>query len=463
MRGPMTSSHRSRSKTTSPVQSEVAAAEVLAWVSDCIQGGLCFICNGVLIFENSHFAELIEAAEPLAEGLEREHQLRKSLLDEAVAWNRQPLGSKMVSGYRLQDRHGHALHYECRFNVLPYRSERGVLMVVEDVTERTLLAQEAAQAACFQSVLARIGTLAVSGASAQTLMNEAVRQTAAALEVELCKILVPRESDDHLYIMAGIGLREDLVGKLTIEGGTHSQAGYAIRERVPVVVEDLRRETRFSPSKLLTEHGGVAGMCVPMLVEDGHLHVLRLAGEDRVDLPASRLAIDTRIVYRSRALPMPDALAGALAEPVIVLLHSARAAQHFGALVDSAGIGRAHISLALFAPALVDAAGDGEVQVFPEASPPAVAAMTVPVRSGTTRANNGVVPLAADGSGRLRVLNALAGPVHVVVDTTGTSRAETTCSGRSPSSVSSSLRRRSDRLRGRSPPRAARPAGSSRP
>ena len=185
MRGPMTSSHRSRSKTTSPVQSEVAAAEVLAWVSDCIQGGLCFICNGVLIFENSHFAELIEAAEPLAEGLEREHQLRKSLLDEAVAWNRQPLGSKMVSGYRLQDRHGHALHYECRFNVLPYRSERGVLMVVEDVTERTLLAQEAAQAACFQSVLARIGTLAVSGASAQTLMNEAVRQTAAALEVAL--------------------------------------------------------------------------------------------------------------------------------------------------------------------------------------------------------------------------------------------------------------------------------------
>lgn len=104
--------------------------------------------------------------------------------------------------------------------------------------------------------------------------------------------------------------------------------------------------------------GGLAAM-LPMLVEDGHLHVLRLAGEDRVDLPASRLAIDTRIVYRSRALPMPDALAGALAEPAIVLLHSARAAQHFSALVDSAGIDRAHISLALFAPALVDAAGDG--------------------------------------------------------------------------------------------------------
>ena len=68
--------------------------------------------------------------------------------------------------------------------------------------------------------------------------------------------------------MAGSGLRDELIGKLTIEGGTHSQAGYAIRERIPVVVEDLRRETRFSASKLLTEHGAVAGMCVPMLVED---------------------------------------------------------------------------------------------------------------------------------------------------------------------------------------------------
>lgn len=104
--------------------------------------------------------------------------------------------------------------------------------------------------------------------------------------------------------------------------------------------------------------GGLAAM-LPMLVEDGHLHVLRLAGEDRVDLPASRLAIDTRIVYRSRALPMPDPLRDALAQPAIVLLHSARAAQHFGALVDSAGIDRGRISLALFAPALVEAAGEG--------------------------------------------------------------------------------------------------------
>lgn len=113
--------------------------------------------------------------------------------------------------------------------------------------------------------------------------------------------------------------------------------------------------------------GGLAAL-LPMLVDDGQLHILRLAGEDHVDLPDSRLAIDTRIVYRSRALPMPDALRDALDAPAVVLLHSARAATHFAALVDEAGLDRSRISLALFAPALVDAAGGGWAAVRVAAS-----------------------------------------------------------------------------------------------
>ncbi|MDH4187024.1 MAG: PAS domain S-box protein, partial [Nitrospira sp.] len=118
------------------------------------------------------------------------------------------------------------------------------------------------------SVLARIGTLAVSGTPVQEIMNEAARLTADALNVELCKILIPRESDEHLYLVAGVGWREGLIGTLTVEGGTHSQAGFAIRKRQPVVVLDLRTETRFVPSRLLSEHGGISGMSVPMMVQD---------------------------------------------------------------------------------------------------------------------------------------------------------------------------------------------------
>lgn len=272
----MSSSRRTGPKPATPPQSDVAAAEVLAWLSDCIQGGLCFISQGLLIFENAQFGELVET--PVMElngSTEQSSQhagsgfpIRTRLLADARTWNAEPLGYHNAKHYRLTDRQGQPLIYECRFNVVPYHGETGVLLVLQDVTERTMLARETAQVAQFQSVLARIGTLAVSDAPAQELMNEAVRHTAVALDVELCKILIPRESGDHLYVMAGVGLRVDLIGKLTIEGGTHSQAGYAIRERLPVVVRDLREETRFTPSKLLTEHGGIAGMCVPMLVED---------------------------------------------------------------------------------------------------------------------------------------------------------------------------------------------------
>ncbi len=271
----MSSTRRFRPKPPLLTQLEVAAAEVLAWVSDCIEGGLCFVSQGILIYENSRFGELVEASaagdgEPNQSTPERPapSSLRTRLFAETTAWNDKPLGSRGIAEYRLTNRQGRQLVYECRFNVVPYHGGAGVLLVLQDVTGRTLLAHEASQVARFQSVLARIGALAVSGVAVQEIMNEAVRLTAEALDVELCKILIPRESDEHLYLVAGVGWREGLIGSLTVEGGTHSQAGYAIRERRPVVVRDLRNETRFTPSRLLSEHGGISGMSAPMMVQD---------------------------------------------------------------------------------------------------------------------------------------------------------------------------------------------------
>ena len=259
----MSSSRRTGPKPSAQAQSEVAAGEVLAWLSDCIQSGLCFVSRGTVIFENAQFGELVEAPQP---GLEL--SLRKCLLGKAMAWDHEPLGARDTTEYRLTDRQGEPLICECRLNVVPYRGDTGVLMMLEDITARTLLSQEASQVARFQSVLASIGSLAVSGTPVQEIMNEAVRLTAEAMNVELCKILIPRESDEHLYLVAGIGWREGLIGTLTVEGGTHSQAGFAIRERQPVLVRDLHAETRFVPSRLLSEHGGIAGMSVPMMVQD---------------------------------------------------------------------------------------------------------------------------------------------------------------------------------------------------
>ena len=245
---------------------EDTPADVLAWLVDCTRDGLCFISNNTVVCENARFGALIEGVGSFSDGFEL--TLRRHLLDEAKAWSTCALGDRKSEEYCLRDGQGRPLLYTCAFQVVPYRGGTGVLMVLEDVTERRSLAQEASQVARFQTVLARIGALAVSGSPVQAVMNEAARLTAEALNVELCKILIPRESDEHLYLVAGVGWRDGLIGALTVEGGTHSQAGYAIRERQPVIVRDLRTETRFTPSWLLSEHGGVAGMSVPMMVQD---------------------------------------------------------------------------------------------------------------------------------------------------------------------------------------------------
>ncbi len=259
----MPSSRRSHPKPSAQARSEVPATEVLAWLRDCIPGGLCFVSHETVIFENKQFGELVDT--PFRGS---EPSLRARLIEAVKAWSQDAPGARETKEYRLTDQAGNPLIYECRFNVVPYRSATGVLLVLENVTERALLSREASQVARFQSVLAQIGTLAVSGSPVQEIMNEAARLTAQALNVELCKILIPRESDEHLYLVAGTGWLDGLIGTLTVEGGTHSQAGFAIRERQPVVVRDLRTETRFMPSRLLSEHGGISGMSVPMMVQD---------------------------------------------------------------------------------------------------------------------------------------------------------------------------------------------------
>jgi hypothetical protein len=76
----------------------VAAAEVLAWVSDCLEGGLCFIAKGILVFENSQFGELVETPAKPVDGLTAHNAtLRSQLFADAMAWNRDALGACRTS------------------------------------------------------------------------------------------------------------------------------------------------------------------------------------------------------------------------------------------------------------------------------------------------------------------------------------------------------------------------------
>lgn len=91
--------------------------------------------------------------------------------------------------------------------------------------------------------------------------------------------------------------------------------------------------------------------------QHGITHALHLAGRDRIDMPSDAIsrtitvyASDPRTLDRSALTPLDGAVA---------LVHSARAAQRLGDLVDTIGPARAAIRIAAISPAVAAAAGTG--------------------------------------------------------------------------------------------------------
>jgi PAS domain S-box-containing protein len=99
-------------------------------------------------------------------------------------------------------------------------------------------------------------------ATSRELMDEVVRRVAEVLEVEYCKVLQLLPDGRALRLVAGVGWKPGLVGQATVGAGLDSQAGFTLHSAGPVIVEDLRAETRFSGPPLLTEHGVVSGISV---------------------------------------------------------------------------------------------------------------------------------------------------------------------------------------------------------
>jgi len=90
------------------------------------------------------------------------------------------------------------------------------------------------------------------------------------------------------------------------------------------------------------------------------LTLLRLAGEERVALRRPLgVVLETRVAYRSVAVPMPEAMAEELRGGAVVLLHSAAAARHLGAECDRLGIPRSAFAVAALGPRIAEAAGGG--------------------------------------------------------------------------------------------------------
>ena len=131
-----------------------------------------------------------------------------------------------------------------------------------DITERVAAERALETHARQQEVVAELGRYALKGDDLADVMNGVVRRLAETLGVEYCNVLELLPDGQALLLLAGVGWNEGCVGRATVPCGQDSQAGYTLLSEGPVVVEDLRTETRFSGQPLLHDHGVVSGMCV---------------------------------------------------------------------------------------------------------------------------------------------------------------------------------------------------------
>ena len=94
-------------------------------------------------------------------------------------------------------------------------------------------------------------------------------------------------------------------------------------------------------------------------VADGHQRLLWLAGEDHSSIPRiDGVHIDIEIVYRSTTVSAPADFVRQVTESDVVILHSTRAARHFGELCATIGVPRANVTLATFSSGIAEAAGE---------------------------------------------------------------------------------------------------------
>jgi signal transduction histidine kinase/CheY-like chemotaxis protein len=113
-----------------------------------------------------------------------------------------------------------------------------------------------------QAAIAQLGLRALAGGSLAELMQAVAGQVAETLDVELCKVLELLPDGSQLRVVAGVGWAEGVVGSALVAATPDSQAGYTLTSEAPIIVADLRTETRFVGMALLRDEGVVSGMTV---------------------------------------------------------------------------------------------------------------------------------------------------------------------------------------------------------
>ncbi|UIJ70495.1 PAS domain S-box protein [Aurantimonas sp. HBX-1] len=125
-----------------------------------------------------------------------------------------------------------------------------------------------------QRALASFGEFALQTEDLVAALTEACRLVSDALGTKRAKVLEIEAGGDSLIMRAGVGWAPDTVGRLRLPMSEHSSETFSIRERVPVIVQDIREETRFELADFLKKASVMALANVPIILPGGRAYGL---------------------------------------------------------------------------------------------------------------------------------------------------------------------------------------------
>jgi PAS domain S-box-containing protein len=182
-------------------------------------------------------------------------------------------GQRHIGEWQLKRKDGAYLPVEINAQILP---DGRWLAIVRDSTERKAFEEQLAAHARQQAVAARLGQEALREEDLSHFMNVVVQEVVETLAVDFCKLSELSADGSQLLLRAGWGWRPGLIGTAILGTEAHSQSGYTLLTSEPVIVTNMKTETRFTASDILMEHGVVSG--VSCVIGDPHEHPFGVLG-----------------------------------------------------------------------------------------------------------------------------------------------------------------------------------------